>query len=79
MGVSAWAMGIILLIARVFDAFNDPVMGILVAKTKTKFGKFRPWLVVGTITNAIILYFMFAAPPTLNGSLTTLNSSRSEC
>ena len=68
MGVSAWAMGIILLIARVFDAFNDPVMGILVAKTKTKFGKFRPWLMIGTITNAIILYFMFAAPPTLNGS-----------
>lgn len=68
MGVSAWAMGIILLVARVFDAFNDPVMGILVAKTKTKFGKFRPWLMIGTITNAIILYLMFAAPPTLNGS-----------
>ena len=68
MGVSAWAMGIILLIARVFDAFNDPVMGILVAKTKTKFGKFRPWLMIGTITNAVVLYLMFAAPPTLNGS-----------
>lgn len=67
MGVSAWAMGIILLVARVFDAFNDPVMGILVAKTKTKYGKFRPWLMVGTITNAIVLYFMFAAPPTLDG------------
>ena len=68
MGVSAWAMGIILLIARVFDAFNDPVMGILVAKTKTKYGKFRPWLMIGTITNAVVLYLMFAAPPTLNGS-----------
>jgi len=68
MGVSAWAMGIILLIARVFDAFNDPIMGILVAKTKTRFGKFRPWLMIGTITNAIILYFMFAAPPSLDGS-----------
>lgn len=67
MGVSAWAMGVILLVARVFDAFNDPVMGILVAKTKTKYGKFRPWLMAGTITNAIVLYFMFAAPPTLDG------------
>ena len=67
MGVSAVAMGIILFIARIFDAFNDPIMGIIVAKTKTKWGKFRPWLFVGTLTNAIILYLMFSAPPTLNG------------
>lgn len=67
MGVSAVAMGIILFIARIFDAFNDPIMGIVVAKTKTKWGKFRPWLFVGTLTNAIILYLMFSAPPTLNG------------
>ena len=39
LGVSAIAMGIILLIARVFDAFNDPLMGIVVAKTKTKWGR----------------------------------------
>ena len=67
MKTSAIAMGFILLIARVFDAFNDPVMGIIVAKTKTKWGKFRPWLMIGTITNAVILFLMFAAPPTLDG------------
>lgn len=72
MGVSAWAMGIILLVARVFDAFNDPIMGVIVAKTKTKWGKFRPWLLIGTLLNAIILFFMFAAPPQLDGAgLTT--------
>lgn len=68
LGVSAIAMGIILMIARVFDAFNDPIMGVLVAKTRTKWGKFRPWLLIGTILNAIVLYLMFAAPPTMNGS-----------
>ncbi|MBO6214602.1 MAG: MFS transporter [Lachnospiraceae bacterium] len=68
LGVEAWIMGVILLIARVFDAFNDPIMGILVAKTKTKWGKFRPWLLIGTITNAIILVLMFSCPPTLSGS-----------
>ena len=67
MGISAWVMGIILLVARVFDAFNDPLMGVVVAKTKTKWGKFRPWLFIGTLTNAIILVAMFAAPPTLSG------------
>lgn len=68
MGVSAVAMGIILFAARIFDAFNDPIMGVIVAKTKTKWGKFRPWLFVGTLLNAIVLYFMFSAPPALTGS-----------
>lgn len=67
MGVSAAAMGVILFVARVFDAFNDPIMGVLVAKTKTRFGKFRPWLLIGTVTNAVILFLMFSAPPALNG------------
>ena len=67
MGVSAIAMGVILLIARVFDAFNDPIMGVIVAKTKTKWGKFRPWLLIGTLTNAVILIVMFSAPPSLDG------------
>ena len=66
MGVSAIAMGIILLAARVFDAFNDPIMGVIVARTKSRWGKFRPWLMVGTITNAAVLIIMFAAPPTLD-------------
>lgn len=66
MGVSAWAMGVILLAARVFDAFNDPIMGVVVAKTKTRWGKFRPWLFIGTLTNALILYLMFSAPPNLS-------------
>ena len=67
LGVSAIAMGIILMAARVFDAFNDPVMGVIVAKTRTRWGKFRPWLFVGTALNAVVLYLMFAAPPALNG------------
>ncbi len=66
LGVNAIAMGAILLAARVFDAFNDPIMGVVVAKTRTKWGKFRPWLMIGTITNAVILYLMFAAPPTMS-------------
>lgn len=50
MGISAAAIAVLLMAARAFDAFNDPIMGVLVAKTKTRWGKFRPWLFVGTIT-----------------------------
>ena len=67
LGVNAFAMGVILLVARIFDAFNDPIMGVIVAKTKTHWGKFRPWLTIGTLTNAVILFLMFAHPIALDG------------
>lgn len=54
--------------ARVFDAFNDPLMGVVVEKTNTPFGKFRPWIFTGTVTNALILYGMFAMPASLTGT-----------
>ena len=68
LGVNAIAMGIILMAARVFDAFNDPIMGVVVAKTRTRWGKFRPWLLIGTLTNAVVLFLMFSAPPKLDGA-----------
>lgn len=68
LGVSSLTMGAILMAARVFDAFNDPIMGVLVAKTKTRWGRFRPWLLVGTALNAAVLFLMFSAPPSLDGA-----------
>lgn len=62
LGLSATFVGLILMIARIFDAANDPFMGILVAKTNSRWGRFRPWLFSGTILNAVVLYALFAAP-----------------
>ena len=62
LGLSATFVGTILMIARVFDALNDPFMGVLVAKTRTRWGRFRPWLLSGTVLNAFVLYALFAAP-----------------
>lgn len=67
LGVNAITMGVILMAARIFDAFNDPIMGVIVAKTRTRWGKFRPWLMIGTLLNAVVLYLMFSAPPALDG------------
>lgn len=69
LGLSATFVGFILMIARVFDALNDPFMGILVAKTRTRWGKFRPWLISGTVLNALVLYALFAAPEQETGGL----------
>ena len=62
LGLSATFVGFILMIARVFDAANDPFMGVVVAKTNSRWGKFRPWLFTGTISNAFVLYALFAVP-----------------
>ena len=68
MGISAAFTGVLLMVARVFDALNDPIMGVVVAKTRTRFGRFRPWILLGTVLNAIVLCAMFAIPATLSGS-----------
>ncbi len=62
LGLGASFVGFILMIARVFDALNDPFMGVVVAKTRSRWGRFRPWLFTGTALNAVVLYALFAAP-----------------
>lgn len=54
------AITVILLIARVWDAFNDPMMGTIVDKTNTKWGKCRPYLIIfpGIIGLVTILCFL---------------------
>ena len=43
-GISAWAAGTILLVSRIFDAFNDPILGAIADRTNSRWGKYRPWL-----------------------------------
>lgn len=62
LGMSSAFIGTLLMAARVFDAVNDPFMGIVVAKTKTKWGRFRPWIMSGTVLNAVTIYALFAVP-----------------
>lgn len=68
LGISATFIGVLFMVARIFDAINDPFMGVVVEKTNTRFGKFRPWLLIGTMVNAVILFLMFAVPRGLEGT-----------
>ena len=62
LGMDSVFIGMVMMGARIFDALNDPIMGILVSKTRTKFGRFRPWILAGTVLNAVITYALFATP-----------------
>ncbi len=44
---------------RIFDAFNDPVMGVLVDNTRSRFGKFKPGMVIGALVGAACMLLMF--------------------
>ena len=53
------AITAIMVAARVFDALNDPLMGNIIEKTRTKWGKFKPWLLAGCITSSLVVIAAF--------------------
>lgn len=48
-------------LARIWDGINDPMMGTIVDNTKTKAGKYRPWIIIGAICNAVVLFLLFTS------------------
>ena len=45
--------------ARVFDGLNDPIMGNIIENTHTRWGKFKPWMVIGIILSSIVVTMVF--------------------
>lgn len=63
-GVSSAAVGVIMLISRVFDGISDIIMGVIVDRTKSRFGKARPWLLRMCIPFAVSGVLLFSVPTT---------------
>lgn len=61
-GVSPITIGMVMLISRVFDGSSDLIMGFLVDRTKSRWGKSRPWLLWMTAPYAIAAILMFTVP-----------------
>ena len=52
----------IMVAARIFDAVNDPVMGYIIERTRTKWGKFKPWLAIGMVSTVLVVVSIFTSP-----------------
>ena len=59
LGISALFMGILFFFARLWDAINDPIMGTFVDNTHVKFGRYRFWMLIGTLANVVAVIFLF--------------------
>lgn len=56
------AVGTLVLLTRIFDAFIDPVVGVLVDRTRTRFGKARPYVLYASVPFAILCVLTFSVP-----------------
>jgi len=66
LGVAVATAGIILTVASVFDAITDPIMGLIADRTRTRWGKFRPYLIFTPplfAVAAVICFTKFNLPP----------------
>lgn len=52
-------MTVVILMLRIFDAFNDPIMGVLVDNTRSKYGKFKPGMLIGGLVGGVCMVLMF--------------------
>lgn len=63
-GISVAAVGTVMLISRIFDGISDVVMGVIVTKTKSKWGKARPWMLWMAVPYCLAAVSLFLVPQT---------------
>lgn len=54
-----WWITLIMLCARIFDALNDPVMGVIVDNTDSRWGKFKPWIALGAVVSGVLTILLY--------------------
>ena len=61
-GLAASSVAMLMLIAKVWDGINDPIMGAIMDKSHSKWGKYRPFILIGSIVLVIFTILTFSTP-----------------
>lgn len=61
-GIAGAVVAILLLVARVWDCFVDPILGLIMERTKSRFGRFRPYILFGSLSLGIFNILTFYTP-----------------
>ncbi len=69
MKIDAGTAGLIILVPRLWDAFFDPIMGITADRTRTRWGRFRPWVLWTAIPWGIVMWLAYTVPGFHGGAL----------
>ena len=67
-GVSAFAVGVIMMVSRIFDGVSDIIMGVIVDRTKSKYGKARSWILRMCVPFAVSGILLFSVPASLGST-----------
>ncbi|MEM7666194.1 MAG: glycoside-pentoside-hexuronide (GPH):cation symporter [Pseudomonadota bacterium] len=65
-GLAPAAIGLMLLLTKLVDAFTDPMMGLVADRTRTRWGRYRPYLLLGSVPWGIAMILIFSAPDSLS-------------
>src|SRR6478735_4365240 len=72
MGLAAASAGTMLLLGRLWDAFFDPMMGVLADRTNTRFGKFRPWVLWTALPWGVVMVLAYTVPASFGPTMKIL-------
>lgn len=61
-GVSQFVLAGLMFVSRFIDAITDPIMGFIADHTKSRWGKYRPYIMVGAPLLGLVVYLMFSSP-----------------
>lgn len=67
LGIAAASMGWILFASRFWDAVSDPIVGYLTDRTKTRWGRRRPWMIASALPIGLVVVALWSPPASLSG------------
>lgn len=78
-GIASVATSLIIWIAKIWDAINDIIIGVLADRTRTKMGRYRPWILASAVPFVVVTVLLFANNPNWSSGIKILYATLTYC